>query len=151
MNALNFIDKSFKIRFEISKAAFTDYERFAGTFAHNAQLCVESTDKSQFIFTFDNQWQTSLNRNGNIDLCSPVIGTGRVGEVSHLLEVLKSMNVKSRPNIPDEVVSNPATGVANGVSRIVSDGVTQPEPSVADTVYVVGTAGFTIGPEGSQV
>src|SRR4051794_4346931 len=100
---MSFLDKSFKIRFEISKGAFGDYERFAGTFAHNAQLFVESTDKSQLIFIFDNQWKTSLNRDGNIDLCSPVLGTGRVGEVSHLLEVLKSMDVKIGENCQAQI------------------------------------------------
>jgi len=100
---MNFRDKPFKIRLEISKGAFSDYEHFARTFAHNAQLCVESMDKSQFVFTFDNQWKTSLKRNGNIKLCSPVLGTGRVAEVSHLLEVLKSMNVKLGDNCQAQI------------------------------------------------
>jgi hypothetical protein len=100
---MTFLGKSFKIKFEISKGAFVDYEHFAGTFAHNAQLCVENTDKSQLNFTLENQWKTSLNRNGDIDLCSPVLGKGRVGEVSHLLEVLKSMNVKIGENCQAQI------------------------------------------------
>jgi hypothetical protein len=100
---MTFLKKSFRIKLEISKGGFGDCERFAGTFAHNAQLRVDSMDKSQLIFTFKNQWKTSLNRNGNIDLCSPVLGTGRVGEVSYLLEVLKSMNVKIGENCQAQI------------------------------------------------
>jgi hypothetical protein len=100
---MTFLKKSFKIKFEIAKEAFGDYEGFAGTFAHNAQLCVQSMDKSRSIFTFDNHWKTLLNRKGNIDLCSPLLSTGRVGEATHLLEVLKSMNVKIGENCQAQI------------------------------------------------
>ena len=93
-----FRKKFCKLQLEILRTTFADYDSFVHTFAHNAHLGIEGADESLGVYTFDNHWKASLNKNGNIELNSPLLTGEQAEDVHQLLQVLRSMNIKVGEN-----------------------------------------------------
>ncbi|PYV90019.1 MAG: hypothetical protein DMG05_11920 [Acidobacteria bacterium] len=115
-----FQNKSCKLQLEIQRTAFVDYDSFVQTLARNAQLAIEQVDETLRIYTLSNQWKTSLNRNGNIELSSPLLTGEQAVEARQLLQVLRSMNVKVGENCRSRIrYSSSSAIISNLPSELI--------------------------------
>src|SRR5256712_942227 len=115
-----FQNKSCKLQLEIQRTAFVDYDSFVQTLARNAQLAIEQVDETLRIYTLSNQWRTSLNRNGNIELSSPLLTGEQAVEARQLLQVLRSMNVKVGENCRSRIrYSSSSAIISNLPSELI--------------------------------
>ncbi len=86
--------RPFKVRFEIAKSTFSDYESFIRSFARNTQLQIREFYETEYRYVFDNDWTAELNRASQIELRSPVLDNQNAGEVTRVVDALQTMNVK---------------------------------------------------------
>ncbi len=90
--------KPFRVKFDIAKSTFSDYESFIRSFARNANLQVSAFHENEFSYVFDNQWKAWLNRDSRVELSSPVLNGQGAEEVSRILGILDFMNVRVGEN-----------------------------------------------------
>lgn len=87
-------EKQFRVGLEVSRSTFSDYESFIHSLVGKAQLKIEGFDEGQSTYVFSNQWRSTLNRVSNVVLSSPLLNAQSVKEVTRLVSVLESMNIR---------------------------------------------------------
>lgn len=95
--------RPFRVKLEIAKSTFSDYESFVRSFAQNSQLQIRGFYETGYCYVFDNEWRAVLNRDSQIELSSPLLDSKNAAEVNRIVESLQTMNVRMGENCRADV------------------------------------------------